>query len=354
MQASSLDTLEADRLELATDVIAARAATENFPVALRVLSADQRRHLMAIYRYARLTDQIGDAAHGDRLALLDELSRQVDSCFADRSDAAARAGASAPIDGQLELDLRFEPTPGARGGAATRVQPGAPAAARARAGAESGERGGAGARHPIIDALEPTIRACGLPAGPFRRLIDANRLDQRKRRCETYQELLDYCDLSANPVGELVLYVFGAATPERIRQSDGVCTGLQLVEHWQDVKEDYAAGRIYLPGEDLAKFGCREEELCAQRASPALRELLRFECERAHGLLDAGVPLVKSLRGRARLAIGGYLAGGRAALDAIARAGYDVRRGAPRARRRDFARRYLGVLFAPRPAGAAR
>ncbi len=345
MHASSLDTLEADRLELATDVIAARAATENFPVALRVLSADQRRHLMAIYRYARLTDQIGDAAHGDRLALLDELSRQLDSCFDARADAHSGAR------GQLELDLGLESAPGGRGADDALAAAGS-AAPSPSEGAEA--RASAGARHPIIDALEPTIRACGLPAGPFRRLIDANRLDQRKRRCETYQELLDYCDLSANPVGELVLYVFGAATPERIRQSDGVCTGLQLVEHWQDVKEDYAAGRIYLPGEDLAKFGCREEELCAQRASPALRELLRFECERAHGLLDAGVPLVKSLRGRARLAIGGYLAGGRAALDAIARASYDVMRGAPRARRRDFARRYLGALFAPKPAGVSR
>jgi squalene synthase HpnC len=296
--------LEADRLELATDAIAARATTENFPVALRILSGDQRRHLMAIYRFARLTDQIGDAAHGNRLAMLDELQRQVDTC----------------VDVQTDVN---------------------------------GEND-AGARHPIIETLLPTIRECGLPIGPFHRLIDANRLDQRKRRCENYQELLDYCDLSANPVGELVLHVFGVATPERIRQSDAVCTGLQFVEHWQDVKEDYAAGRIYLPSEDLVKFGCREAELGAETASRALRELLRFECERAHGLLDEGVPLVRSLRGRARLAIGGFVAGGRAALDAIARNAYDVMRGAPRARRRDFARRYFGVLFAPTRVGASR
>ncbi len=297
MHTGSLDMLEAERLELATDVITARAATENFPVALRILSADQRRHLMAIYRFARLTDQIGDAAHGDRLAMLDELQRQVDTCVDAQTDVNACKG------------------------------------------------------HPIIEKLMPTIRECGLPIGPFHRLIDANRLDQRKHRCENYQELLDYCDLSANPVGELVLYVFGAATPERIRQSDAVCTGLQLVEHWQDVKEDHAAGRIYLPIEDLVKFGCREEELGAATASRALRELLRFECERAHGLLDEGVPLVQSLRGRARLAIGGFVAGGRATLDAIARASYDVMRGAPRARHRDFARRYFGMLFAPTRVG---
>jgi len=299
--------LEADRLELATDTINARATTENFPVALRILSGEQRRHLMAIYGFARLTDQIGDVAHGDRLAMLDELQRQVDTC----------------VDGQTGVDPCID-----------------------------GERGEyTGVRHPIIEALAPTIRECALPIGPFHRLIDANRLDQVKHRCENYQELLAYCDLSANPVGELVLYVFGAATPERIRQSDAVCTGLQLVEHWQDVKEDYAAGRVYLPSEDLLKFGCREAELGADAASPALRELLRFECGRAHGLLDEGVPLVQSLRGRARFAIAGFVAGGRAALDAIAHSSYDVMGGAPRARRRDFARRYFGMLVAPARVG---
>jgi squalene synthase HpnC len=319
--------LEAERLELATDVITARAATENFPVALRILSADQRRHLMAIYRFARLTDQIGDAAHGDRLAMLDELQRQVDTCVDAQTDLNAcvdvQTGVNTCVDAQTDLNTCVD--------AQTDLN--------------------AGERHLIIETLRPTIRECGLPIGPFHRLIDANRLDQRKHRCENYQELLDYCDLSANPVGELVLHVFGAATPERIRQSDAVCTGLQLVEHWQDVKEDHAAGRIYLPIEDLVKFGCREEELGAATASRALRELLRFECERAHGLLDEGVPLVRSLRGRARLAISGFVAGGRAALDAIARASYDVMRGAPRARHRDFARRYFGMLFAPTRVG---
>jgi squalene synthase HpnC len=305
--------LEADRLELATDVISARAATENFPVALRILSADQRRHLMAIYRFARLTDQIGDAAHGDRLAMLDELQRQVDTCVDAQTDVNTRGDAQTNVN--TRVDAQTEAS--------------------------------AGARHPIIDALNPTIRECKLPIEPFHRLIDANRLDQIKHRCENYPELLGYCDLSASPVGELVLHVFGVATRERIRQSDAVCTGLQLVEHWQDVREDYAAGRIYLPSEDLVKFGCREEELCADTASHALRELLRFECERAHELLDEGVPLVRSLRGRARLAIGGFVAGGRAALDAIARNAFDVMGGAPRARRRDFARRYFGMLFVP-------
>jgi len=329
----SLDMLEADRLELATDVIAARADTENFPVALRILSAAQRRHLMAIYRYARLTDQIGDVAHGDRLAMLDELQRQVETCFDDQTDG------NTYFDAQSDRNICFDDQ--------SDVNTRADVQTDVNTSVDVQMHASAGGRHPIIDALCPTIRECGLPIGPFHRLIDANRLDQIKHRCENYQALLGYCDLSANPVGELVLYVFDAATPERIRQSDAVCTGLQLVEHWQDVKEDYAAGRIYLPSDDLVKFGCREEELGAGAASRALRELLRFECGRAHGLLDEGVPLVRSLRGRARLAIGGFVAGGRAALDAIARASYDVMGGAPRARRRDFARRYFGMLFSP-------
>jgi squalene synthase HpnC len=309
-------------------------------VALRILSADQRRHLMAIYRFARLTDQIGDAAHGDRLAMLDELQRQVDTCVDDQTNVNTCVDDQKDVNTCVDDQMNVNAYDDAETDLDTRV--------------ETQTTVNAGVRHPIIDALSPTIRECGLPIGPFHRLIDANRLDQVKHRCENYQELLDYCDLSANPVGELVLYVFGVATPERIRQSDAVCTGLQFVEHWQDVKEDYAAGRIYLPSEDLVKFGCREEELGADTASHALRELLRFECERAHALLDEGVPLVRSLRGRARLAIGGFVAGGRAALDAIARNTYDVMGGPPRARRRDFARRYFGMLFAPTRVGASR
>jgi squalene synthase HpnC len=339
----SLDMLEADRLELATDVISARADTENFPVALRILSAEQRRHLMAIYRFARLTDQIGDAAHGNRLAMLDELQRQVDTCVDDQTNVNTcvddQTDVNTCVDAQIDVNTCVDDQ--------TNVNTCVDAQTDVNTCVDAQTNVSAAVRHPIIDALSPTIRECGLPIGPFHRLIDANRLDQIKHRCENYQELLDYCDLSANPVGELVLHIFGVATLERIRQSDAVCTGLQFVEHWQDVKEDYAAGRIYLPSEDLVKFGCSEEELRADTASHALRELLRFECERAHGLLDEGVPLVRSLRGRARLAIGGFVAGGRAALDAIARDSYDVMGGAPRARRRDFTRRYFGMLFAP-------
>lgn len=266
----------------------ARAGGENFPVALRLLARAQRRHLTAIYGFARLTDQIGDAADGDRLAQLDELAAQLE---------------------------------------------------RALAG---------GPAHPLVRDLVPTIRALDLPTEPFERLIQANRQDQTVHRYATFEALAGYCALSANPVGWLVLRVFGVATPERIEWSDRVCTGLQLAEHWQDVTEDFAAGRVYLPAEDLRRFGCAETDLAQPTASAALRELMRFETQRARKLLDAGIPLVQSLGGRARLAVCGFVAGGRAALDAVAHCSFDVLAHSPRPRRRDFARRYLGLLLAPR------
>src|SRR5205823_12115026 len=109
--------------------------------------------------------------------------------------------------------------------------------------------------HPLLQRLALTVNACALPRQPFLRLIEANRRDQLTKTYATFDELLGYCDLSANPVGELVLHVFRAATPERIELSDRVCTALQLVEHWQDVAEDCRRGRIYLPAEDLERFG---------------------------------------------------------------------------------------------------
>src|SRR5262249_697893 len=158
------------------------------------------------------------------------------------------------------------------------------------------------------------VRSLGLPRQPFVRLIDANRRDQRQHVYATFDELVDYCDLSANPVGELVLYVFGAATPARIAQSNAVCTALQLLEHWQDVDEDYGNGRIYLPAEDLERFGVAPGEF----EGDAYARLMSFEIARARALLDEGAPLVGTLRGRARLAVAGYVGGGRAGLDALA------------------------------------
>jgi squalene synthase HpnC len=247
------------------------AARENFPVALSLLGPRTRAHLTAIYGFARLVDQIGDEVPGDRLALLDRLEEDV---------------------GRV-LDAEPE--------------------------------------HPLLRRLAPTVRACGMPLEPFLRLIEANRRDQRLVAYRTFDELLGYCELSANPVGELVLCVFGAATPNRIQLSDRICTALQLVEHWQDVAEDFRRGRIYLPAEDLERFGVGPADLEAAHAGDALRSLLEFEVQRARGLLDEGAPLVGRLRGRARVAVAGYVGGGRANAEAIGTAGYDVLAGPPRA-----------------------
>jgi squalene synthase HpnC len=263
-----------------------RASSENFSVASLLVGRETRRHLMAIYGYARLVDEVGDSSGGHRLANLDAFEADLDRVF----------------DGS-------EP------------------------------------EHPILRVLQPTVTALELPRGPFDRLIDANRQDQTQATYPTFDDLVGYCDLSANPVGELVLHVFGAATPDRIALSDRVCTALQLAEHWQDVAEDHAAGRIYIPAEDLDRFGVAPEDLDGEATSPQLRSLMEFEVERARRVLDEGAPLVGRLRGRARIAVAGYVGGGRAALDAIAAADYDVLAGAPKAGRGGRARSTIATYL---------
>ena len=264
-------TLLADApfLAPAPDAVMARAQTENFPVASRVLPRAVRSHLLAIYGFARLVDELGDSATGDRLAALDWLEGELDAAFAGR------------------------------------------------------------ARHALLIALEPTLRACELEPGPFRRLIEANRLDQRRSRYATWEELRAYCSLSADPVGELVLAVLGESRPEQIALSDRICTALQLTEHCQDVAEDYRAGRVYLPLEDLERFGCQITDLAGAQASRPLREVLAFEVTRARNLLAEGAPLIGTLHGRPRIAVAAFIGGGRAALDAIERAGCEVLAGPP-------------------------
>jgi squalene synthase HpnC len=261
-------------------VVMARAGTENFPVASRVLPRRVRSHLLAIYGFARLVDEVGDSAPGDRLSALDWIEEDLDRAY----------------EGHAEL--------------------------------------------PLLASLEQTLRECSLPREPFARLIEANRVDQRVTRYETWEQLRGYCALSADPVGELVLGVLGMATPARLVLSSSICTALQLTEHCQDVGEDFAAGRLYLPAEDLARFGATTPELAGGHAGGPLREVLAFEVARARGLLAEGAPLIGEVHGRARLAVAAFVAGGRAALDAIERAGYDVLQAPPRATR---ARRLLAL-----------
>ena len=210
----------ADAPELALARIDARAGGENFPVASLLAPRAARPHLRAIYGFARLVDTIGDEASGDRLALLDELERELD---------------------------------------------GPP-------------------RTAVMRRLHETTAACGLPREPFARLIEANRIDQRVSRYETWDELREYCRHSAEPVGRLVLGVYGrAGEPELVAASDDVCTGLQLVNFLQDPPRDLALGRVYLPQEDLRRHAVADadlagpwsERVAALLAFEAARELLR-------------------------------------------------------------------------------
>jgi squalene synthase HpnC len=197
--------------------------------------------------------------------------------------------------------------------------------------------GGAGPRLAVVAALAPAVTQCQIPEQLFLDLIAANRQDQVVTRYRTFADLLAYCELSANPVGRLVLHVFGAATPGREELSDLVCTALQLAEHCQDVAEDLRAGRIYLPAEDTERFGVTESDLAAPAACARVRALMEFEVQRAREVLGSGAPIVGTLRGAARVAVAGYVAGGRAALAAITASGHDVLKATPRPRKRRVA-----------------
>ncbi|GHB61313.1 phytoene synthase [Streptomyces cirratus] len=286
-----------------------KARTENFPVAPSFLPRAWRAGLMAVYGYARLVDDIGDGdlAPGGHDAVLLGL------------DATATDDRLAMLDA-FETDL----------------------------GRVFGSGDGS-PRHPLLQALQPVVRAHGLTPEPFLGLIEANRQDQLVSRYDTYEDLVAYCELSANPVGRLVLSLTGTSTPERIRHSDAVCTALQIAEHLQDVTEDLGRDRIYLPGQDMRRFHVTETDLEAPTAGASVRSLIAFETERARALLDEGTPLVGSVHGRLRLLLAGFVGGGRAALNAIAAAGFDVAPGPPKPTRSGLLREVAAVLrSAPR------
>jgi squalene synthase HpnC len=285
---------------------AAQASGENFPVALRLLPGRYRRRLEAVYGFARAVDDMGDEAPpAERAQLLDALEADLGRLY-QFQDPALREGPAE--DGPAE------------------------------AGPELG----------VVRALATVVGECAIPQQVFADLIRANRQDQVVSRYPAFSDLVAYCRLSANPVGRIVLHVFGVDTPERRILSDRVCTALQLAEHWQDVAEDFQAGRIYLPAEDMERFGCAESDLAAPSAGPQLRALMAFEVERAGQLLDEGAPLVGNLHGSARVAVAGYVAGGRAALAAITEAGHDVLRATYKPRRGRLAREMLRAYAAGR------
>jgi squalene synthase HpnC len=275
--------------------VAARARAENFPVASLLFPRALRPHLRAVYGFARLVDILGDEAAGDRLALLDELERELEACYGPMQVARGRA---------------------LPGRAADRAAP----------------------TWPVMQELQPTIREFDLPREPFLRLIEANRMDQRVSAYETWDDLKRYCVHSADPVGRLVLGLLRLDRDEAlVAASDDVCTGLQLVNFLQDVPRDLALGRIYLPAEDRRRFGVTVLDV----PNEPLASLLRFEAERARGLLAAGATLREQIGGRVGRGVGLFARGGLAALDALEHAGWDIFTQRPRPTRLRLAREAL-------------
>jgi squalene synthase HpnC len=254
----------------------AKAHQENFTVVSWVLPKRLRPHFWSLYSFCRYTDDLGDEAEGDRIAQLDDWERGLVRCFE---------------------GIREE---------------------------------------PLFVALGHTIDRFRIPAEPFVRLIEANRMDQTITRFPTFDDLLRYCAHSATPVGRMVLYVLGYRDEERQAFSDATCIGLQLANFWQDVAVDWEKGRVYIPQEDLERFGVEEAAIARREATPAFRRLLQFEVERAQGYFDRGRGLEPLVRRDARADVRLFRLGGEAILDAIRRRRYDVlseRPTIPRARK---------------------
>lgn len=244
---------------------------ENFHVVSWFLPQRLRPHFHSIYAYCRVADDLGDEV-GNReqsLALLDLWGAELDACYR----------------GQ--------------------------------------------ARHPVFVALAETIRACEIPKDPFADLLVAFRQDQIVTRYPTLQDLLGYCRNSANPVGHLVLYACGYRDPERFALSDHTCSALQLANFWQDVRVDYEKDRIYLPLDDMARFGVTEQDIAAGRFSPHFRELMRHEVDYARRMFHAGIPLIGRVDRELAIDLDLFSRGGLEILRAIEQQDYNVLRARP-------------------------
>jgi squalene synthase HpnC len=254
----------------------AQSHYENFHVVTRFLPSRLRRHFYGIYAYCRVADDLGDEVPdaAQALALLDLWGRELDACYAGRS------------------------------------------------------------RHPVFVALEETIRACAIPKEPFADLLTAFRQDQTVKRYETMQEVLGYCRYSANPVGRLVLYVCGEVNEENFRLSDATCTALQLANFWQDVRVDFEKERVYLPQEDMRRFGVSDETIARGVATPQFRALLRQEVEFARALFADGLPLIGRVDCELAVDLDLFSRGGLAILRAIERRDFDVLSARPALSRR--------------------
>ena len=270
----------------------ARRHYENFPVASLLLPRRARRHVAAVYAFARAADD-----------------------FADEGEWTVR-DQKRLLDGWAER-LRQ---------AASSAEPGLPP--------RPGEPSNA---VDIFLAVGATIRGCSLPVDLFEDLLSAFRQDVDVTRYDTWPELLDYCRRSANPIGRLVLRISGRGDARLDAWSDDICTALQLTNFWQDLKTDYERGRVYLPREEQRVYGAREEDLAAGSVTPAWQEALSAAALRTRGLFEAGRPLCDVMRGRLRYELRATWLGGTRVLDRLARVHFDV------AHRRPA----LGLLDAP-------
>jgi squalene synthase HpnC len=270
----------------------ARSHYENFSVVTWFLPRHLHQHFYNVYAYCRISDDLGDEV-GDAqqsLALLNVWEAEL----------------SATYLSLVEPPLREVRQP------VEKLQP------------ESSGRDLASPRHPVFIALRETIRECNIPREPFADLLTAFRQDQRVGRYPAFDDLLGYCHYSANPVGHLVLYLCGYRDAERQQLSDYTCTALQLANFWQDVARDYAKGRIYLPLEDLTRYGVSESDIAEGRPTPQFLEMMKFEVTRVREWFHKGLPLVAMVDKRLALDIEMFSRGGLEILTAIEQQRYDV------------------------------
>lgn len=244
----------------------ARSHYENFLVASCLLPRAMRQPFYNVYAFCRHADDLADESGSPQLALerLADWQLQLRRCFAGRAE------------------------------------------------------------HPIYVALSDTCSHFQLSIEPFEQLLDAFRQDQVKTRYASFAELLNYCQRSANPVGRIVLRLSDADSPQNVELSDRICTGLQLANHWQDIRRDFLAGRIYLPQDAMDEHGVTEAMFGEQRACEPLRQLIAAECQRARPFFEDGLPLVQQVPRWLASDITLFIRGGLATLDAIAAVGYDV------------------------------
>ena len=237
---------------------------ENFLVGSLLLPKDKKRHLYAIYAFCRITDDLGDDYLGNRTEALNYWEKQTMECF-------------------------------------------------------TGEP-----QHPSMLALQHTVNLHNMPVEPFLKLIEANRMDQLKNTYRTFGELEFYCNHSANPVGHMVLWLFGYRDKERQNLSDHICTALQLTNFWQDIRRDLTLGRIYMPIEDIERFGYSTHELLQGKFTDAFQKLMVYQVARTRELFDRGQPLASKLDNKLRFDVELFIKGGLSVLNAIEKQNYNT------------------------------